>query len=181
MTAPAVDTAKLVADLAYVEERIAASTVLQATIHRVYSHGQQVSVEVEGAHWEARAWRAAFGGRIYPSHYDVHAVRHQLVVAARVEIEVVQHPRHGDAGRINAALAIIVAGVGLFLWGWSHSNSRPDGAWIAAVAVIGAVVLLLATGAVTYRRRERADAAYTAEMEKRLNQDTTGDHYLDGV
>jgi len=94
-----IDAGRLLADLAYVETQIAQSTVLQATKHRVFTTGQQVSVEVEGAHWEARAWRAVFHGRIFPSHVDRYGARRQLVVATAVQIQVVEHPkRGGDRG-----------------------------------------------------------------------------------
>jgi multisubunit Na+/H+ antiporter MnhB subunit len=84
-------------------------------------------------------------------------------------------------GRINVAVAIVVAGVGLFLWGFAHGSRTPDGAWVAAVAIVGAVVLLLATGVTSYRRRERENAAYTKRMEKGMKQDTSGAHHQDAV
>jgi hypothetical protein len=87
----------------------------------------------------------------------------------------------GSDGRINHAVAFIVAAVGLFLWGFSHGSRTPNGAWVAAVAIVGAVVVVLATGIGGYRRRERRDAARTAKVEKRLKQDTSGAHYLDGA
>lgn len=175
-----VDSDRLVQDLAYVEAHIASSAVLRATNYRVYTHGQQVSVEVEGAHWEARAWRAAFDGRILPSHFDSRHVRHQLVVAAHVEIEVLQHPR-GEQGRVNVAVAVIVAAVGLFLWGFAHGSRTPNGAWVAAVAVVGAVVLVLATGIAGYRRREHRAADRGTAASRSLHQDTSGEHIFDGM
>lgn len=81
----------VVADLAYVENLIVSNTVLQGTRHRVALVDGKVSVEVQGSHWEARAWRNAIAGRIFPSHVDVHGVRRQLVVGARVGVQVVEH------------------------------------------------------------------------------------------
>lgn len=91
-----VDRTQQVQDLTYVEELIAASTVLQATRHHVYTAGQQVCVEVEGAHYEARAWRHAIEGRIFPSSIDRYGVRRQLVTSGRVAVLVVEHPKRGD-------------------------------------------------------------------------------------
>ena len=90
-----IEVARLLADLTYVEKQIAQSTVLQATKHHVFTAGQQVCVEVAGAHWEARAWRAVFHGRIFPSHIDRYGVRRQLVVAVAVQIQVVEQPKRG--------------------------------------------------------------------------------------
>lgn len=87
-----IDADRLLADLTYVETRIAQSTVLQATRYVVFTDGQQVKVEVEGAHYEARAWRAVFSGRGLPSFIDRHNVRRQVVIALRVEIQVIEHP-----------------------------------------------------------------------------------------
>jgi len=89
--------------------------------------------------------------------------------------------RGKDQGSVRRALIIVVAGLGLFAWGWSHGSRTPDGRWLAAVAILGLVVLLFATGAVKYRRREAADAARTKRIEDRLQQNTSTDHYLDGA
>ncbi len=177
----AVDLERLHTDQAWVDQLILTHLELQATRHVVFTTGQQVSVEVEGAHYEARAWRHAIGGRILPSHIDQYGVRRQLVVCAHCQVQIVEHPRPRDVGGINVGVALIVGFVGLFLWGFAHGSRTPDGAWVAAVAVVGAVVLLLATGVTNYRRRERRDAAYTADVEGRLKQDTSGAHYLDGA
>ena len=90
-----IDAARLVADLAYVEAAIASSTVLQATVHVVFTTDRGVSVEVQGAHWEARAWRAVFAGRIMPSSIGSDRVRRQLIIAHRVEIQVVDRTGRG--------------------------------------------------------------------------------------
>lgn len=173
---------RLIVDQAWVDNLILTHLELQATRHVVFTAGYQVSVEVEGAHFEARAWRHAMDGRILPSHIDQYGVRRQLVVGAHCQVQIVEHPNQRDqTGGINIALAIVIAAVGLFLWGFAHGSRTPNGAWVAAVAVIGAVVLLLATGITRYRRREHTDKARTGRMEKRLKQDTSGAHYLDGA
>jgi hypothetical protein len=83
--------------------------------------------------------------------------------------------------RMPIGVAVPIAGVGLFLYGWTNSSRTPDGRTLLAVALVGLVVLLFATGIVRYRRREREDAARTADLEKRLQQSTSTDHYLDGA
>lgn len=88
---------------------------------------------------------------------------------------------HAQDGRINRGVMFIVALVGLFLWGFAHGSRTPNGAWIAAVAVVGAVVLLLATGIKSYRRRERRRADEGTRLSKGMKQDTSGAHYLDGA
>jgi hypothetical protein len=174
-----IDLPRLLADQAWVDNLILTHLELQATRHVVFTTGQQVSVEVEGAHFEARAWRHAMGGRILPSHIDQYGVRRQLVVGAHCQVQIVEHPRPRDTGGINVGVALIVGFVGLFLWGWSHANSRPDGAWIAGVAIVGAFVLVLATGITGYVRRERRDKARTDDVVPRMQQDTSGQHYWD--
>ena len=88
-----IDLARLHADQAWVDNLILTHLELQATRHVVFTTGQQVSVEVEGAHFEARAWRHAIGGRILPSHIDQHGVRRQLVVGAHCQVQIVEHPQ----------------------------------------------------------------------------------------
>lgn len=176
-----VEADRLVADQAWVEHLILTHPELQATRYVVFTIGQQVSVEVQGAHFEARTWRHAMGGRILPSHKDRYGVRRQVVVGAHCQVQIVEMPPPREVGAVNVGVAFIVAAVGLFVWGFAHGSRTPNGAWIAGVAVVGAVVAVLATGATKYRRRERRDAAYTASVESRLQQDTSGEHYWDGA
>ena len=176
-----IDLDRLHADQAWVDNLIGTHIELQATRHVVFTTGQQVSIEVEGAHYEARAWRHAIEGRILPSHIDQYGVRRQLVVGAHCQVQIVEHPRARELGAINVGVAIIIAAVGLFLWGFSHGSRTPNGAWVAAVAIVGAVVLVLATGITGYRRRERRDIERTADVVPRLRQDTSGEHYWDGA
>lgn len=176
-----VELDRVIADQAWVDNLILTHLELQATRHVVFTTGQQVSVEVEGAHYEARAWRHAIAGRIMPSHIDRHGVRRQLVVGAHCQVQIVEHPRSRDAGGINVAVAIIVGFVGLFLWGFAHESRTPNGAWVAGVAMVGAVVLVLATGIAGYVRSERRNKARTDAIVPRLKQDTSGDHYGDAL
>ncbi len=183
-----IDLPRLHADQAWVENLILTHIELQATRHVVFTTGQQVSVEVEGAHFEARAWRHAIDGRIMPSHIDQAGVRRQLVVGAHCQVEVVEHPcQRNSVGGINVGIAFIVCAVGLFLFAFSHTASTPsggwapDGRWVAGLAIVGAVVVFLATGITVNRRRERAAAARGEKASKDLKQDTSGDHYLDGM
>ena len=87
------DLVRLEADLVHVEQIVALHLELQATDHAIHTEGQDVWVTVIGAQYEARAWRAAFAGRIRPSEMHAHGVRKQRVLAARVTIEVVDDPR----------------------------------------------------------------------------------------
>jgi hypothetical protein len=94
---------------------------------------------------------------------------------------VVQPVEHRPRRRMPIGVAVPITGGGLFVWGWTHSSSAPDGRALLALAVIGLVVLLSVLGIGNYRRLDRADAARTAEIEKRLQQNTSGAHHLDGV
>jgi hypothetical protein len=172
---------KLHTDQAWVDNLILTHLELQATRHVVFTTGLQVSVEVEGAHFEARAWRHAMDGRILPSHIDQYGVRRQLVVGAHCQVQIVEHPTSREAGGVNVVVAFVVGFVGLFLWGFAHGSRTPNGAWIAGVAIVGAFVLVLATGIAGYRRRERRDKARTDDVVPRLQQDTSGQHYWDAL
>ena len=89
------DLVRLEADLVHVEHIVAHHLELQATDHAIHTHGQDVWVTVIGAQYEARAWRAAFAGRIRPSEI-AHGVRTQLVLADRVTVQVVEDGRGGS-------------------------------------------------------------------------------------
>lgn len=84
-----------------------------------------------------------------------------------------------EHGGLSPRAAIVIAGIGLFVWGWSHGSRTPDGRWLVAVAIVGVTLLVLFTFGWRYRRRERLDAAYTKRMESGLQQDTSGDHIWD--
>lgn len=181
MTVTVEDT-RYAATMAWIEQVVADRPVLVATTHEYFTMAGQLWVRVEGSSWEANAWHAAVGGLIRPSTVDSHGVRRQMIFGTKVHVEVVDDPAKRDqTGAINVGIAFIVGCVGLFLWGFTHSSRTPNGAWVAAVAIVGAIVLILATGITTHRRREREAAAATEATVKRLKQDTSGAHYLDGA
>lgn len=84
-------------------------------------------------------------------------------------------------GSVGVGLAVIVTLVGLALWGWTHSSSAPNGATLLGLLILAVAAGIVWTFSHLYRRAEARGKAYTAEMESRLSQDTTGAHYLDGV
>jgi len=79
-------------DLTYVDRLVKAHPELTRTPYKVAVQDGRVTVEVDGSHREAHAWRAAIGGtaRIVPSHYDVHGARRQLVTSHGISVEVVE-------------------------------------------------------------------------------------------
>lgn len=82
-------------------------------------------------------------------------------------------------GGIHVGVAfIVVLAVGGF-WGWTHSSAAPNGATLTGVLIVAVTVAILWTFGHFYRRAERRGKAYTASVEKRLRQDTTGDHIWD--
>lgn len=129
----------------------------------------------------------------YPCQYCPTRYRSSdMAMAARLLLKHEQEHRHAvimnistggrpEQGAISKSLVIVMSGLGLFGWGFSHGSRTPDGRWIAAVAIVGLAVLLLSTGVVRYRRRERLDAEQTKEIESRLQGDTTGAHIWDAV
>lgn len=84
--------------------------------------------------------------------------------------------QRGGVG-LGVLMVVVLAGAGV--WGWFHSSSAPNGATLLAVLILAVTVAIIATFGHVYRRAERRDAAYTARIEKRLRQDTTGDHIWD--
>lgn len=86
-------TAELVTNFEWVVQLIATNPQLAAIPYTISRRGDNVSVEVEGAHREAHAWRAAIQGRAMPSHIDVHGVRRQVVIGLRVQVCVIEHPQ----------------------------------------------------------------------------------------
>lgn len=85
----------------------------------------------------------------------------------------------GEHGGVHlGVLLIVVLAVGGF-WGWTHSSAAPNGATLLGVLIIASTVSIIATFGHFYRRAERRAKAYTAEVEQRLRQDTSGAHYGD--
>lgn len=89
--------------------------------------------------------------------------------------------KRGQQGGATTGMALIVGCVGLFLWGFSHGSTRPDGKWLLSVLIVGGALAGFVYAGRRYRANERTAAEYTAEMEDRLQQDTTGAHLLDGA
>lgn len=178
-----VDAGRLEADLVHVEQLVALHTELQATKHSVFTLDQQVWVRVEGAQYEARAWRAAIAGRILGSTIDRGGVRRQMVLGERVCVELFQPGWRppSELGSLGRGIAFVVAGIGLFLFGLLQAGHHPDMRVVAAAGIAGTVLLLLGTGFGRYRRHNQADAARTAKIEERIVPSTSTDHYLDGV
>lgn len=85
----------------------------------------------------------------------------------------------GERGGIHLGVLLIVVGVVGGFWGWTHSSSAPNGATVLGVLIVTSTVSIIATFGHFYRRAERRAKVYTAEVEKRLRQDTTGAHYGD--
>lgn len=94
-----VATQSLIAELTWFEQLISVHPELTSSRFDVTTRAGQVVVEVEGSHYQARMWRAAVGGRIYPSHVDAHGVRRQLVLGRRIHVMVVDHPSNQSARR----------------------------------------------------------------------------------
>jgi hypothetical protein len=85
-----VDAEYAIAELTWFQRLISAHPELANTLHEVTARDGQVIVEVEGAHYQARMWRAAIEGRIYPSHVDAQGVRRQLVLGRHIQVQVVE-------------------------------------------------------------------------------------------
>lgn len=178
-----VDAGRLEADLVHLEQLVALHTELQATKHSVFTLEQQVWVRVEGAQYEARAWRAAIAGRILGSSIDHGGVRRQMILGERVCVEIFQPGWRppSELGGIGRGIVFVVAGIGLFLVGLLHAGHHPDMRVVGACAIVGVVVLLLGTGFGRYRRHDQADKASTEKIEGRILPSTSTDHFLDGV
>lgn len=84
-----------------------------------------------------------------------------------------------ETGGVGLAVLVIVTLLGAAAWGWFHSSSAPNGATLLGVLIVAFAVLIIATFRRFYRRAERRAATYTARIEKRLRQDTSGAHYGD--
>lgn len=92
-----------------------------------------------------------------------------------------KRPKRGQQGGVTRGMALIVACVGLFLWGFHHGTTAPDGKWLLAVLILAAVLALFVVAGRRYRQRERADAKRTEDLEGRLKQYEGSDRYQDGT
>jgi hypothetical protein len=86
-----------------------------------------------------------------------------------------------EAGGVRYGVLLIVACLGLFGWGWTHSSSAPNGATLLAIVVLALAIAVPTLVIKAARRADRAAAALTTKREGRLQQNTTGDHILDGA
>lgn len=93
-------------------------------------------------------------------HRHVQGHRH----AAIMNISTGGRPEHGRAA---AGLMVFVTLFGMFVWGWSHSSARPNGATLLAIAVLAVVAGLLTIVGTTVRGYwvlERRDGDYTEDQ-----------------
>lgn len=81
---------------ARIERLMTLHPALAVTKYDVLEREGRLIVEVEGREPEARMWRTAIDGRIYPSHTDVRGVRRQLVYGLGIEVQVVNVPAGFD-------------------------------------------------------------------------------------
>lgn len=89
--------------------------------------------------------------------------------------------KRGEKGGVYYHLVFVVGGVGLFLWGFTHGNTVPDGRWLLAMLVSGAGLACLVAFGRSYRRTEDRGAARTAKLEGRVQQHQGSEHFLDGA
>jgi hypothetical protein len=84
-----------------------------------------------------------------------------------------------ERGGVRLGVLIAVACIGAAFWGWTHGSSRPNGATVFGV-LLGAALIVVPTLFIRWwRRGDREAAEYTAEIEGRVEQDTTGVHIWD--
>lgn len=192
------------ATLAWIEQLVASDPHLSATRHEYFTLAGQLWVRVEGSYHEADAWHHAVGGHALSSYVDGRGVWRKMILGIRVNVEVVHDPRKlldddtdrrlaalaratggkpcaNEHGGIGTALTFLVTLTGLFLWGWTHSSRSPNGATLLAVAILGIAVLVPTVFIRWWREVDRRSARYTATMQPRIEQDTSGEHYQDGA
>lgn len=93
--------------------------------------------------------------RLLHRHEQAH--RHEVIM----RISTGGRPEHGRAA---TGLMVFVTLFGMFVWGWSHSSARPNGATLLAIAVLAVVAGLLTIVGATVRGYwvlERRDGDYT--------------------
>jgi hypothetical protein len=82
-------------------------------------------------------------------------------------------------GGVGLGVLLIVVLVGGGAWGWTHSSSAPNGATLLGILLLAIAIAVPTVFIRWWRNLDRACAAYTAEVEGRVQQDTTGDHIWD--
>lgn len=87
----------LSSDLAYVEQLVADSALLQTTSWESCTLGGRLWIKVDGSNHAAHAWHVAIGGRPFPWSVDRHGVRRKMIFGSRVSAEIIDNPaKAGD-------------------------------------------------------------------------------------
>jgi hypothetical protein len=86
------------ADVAWVEDKIAHSLLLQKTKYEFYTLDGKLWVQVQGGKWESHAWHVVIGGYAMPSNVSG-GVWRQMIIGARVHVEIIDDPRKRGESR----------------------------------------------------------------------------------
>lgn len=78
-------------------------------------------------------------------------------------------------------LTIMVAAVGLGVWGWLNATTRPNGATLLGLLAAAALVTVAAKTVRGYWVLEQRDQEYTEAQFKSVQQSQSTDHFLDGA
>lgn len=84
-------------------------------------------------------------------------------------------------GNLALPVTIVVAGTGLFLWGWTHSSASPNGATLLGLLAAAALVTVVAKTVRGYWVLEQRDREYTEAQLNSVQQSQSTEHYLDGA
>lgn len=79
-------------DVAWVEDKVAHSLLLQDTTYEFYQLDGKTWVQVQGGKDESHWWHVAVGGYAMPSYTDSRGVWRQWMMGARVHVEVINDP-----------------------------------------------------------------------------------------
>lgn len=86
-------TSRYAEDVAWVEDKVTHSLLLQKTKYEFYTLDGQLWVQVQGGKWESHAWHVVIGGYAMPSNVDRSGVWRQMIIGARVHVEIIDDPR----------------------------------------------------------------------------------------
>lgn len=78
-------------------------------------------------------------------------------------------------------LTIVVAGIGLGVWGWLNATTRPNGATLLGLLAAAALVTVAAKTVRGYWVLEQRDRKYTEDQLNSVQQNRSTEHYLDGA